>query len=354
MKVMPPKEHAIRRATNNWSTPTNGFPAWRYPPAPSLPMKPWHPSDADQAIRTLPGPVVANSADIIDHIRRHAYVDRDRGVFLAGDLNIATPSVVPNYRGCVDGTRLNVARAGDPEFTVARKAGGRNLFVSTYWAAPYGAKVRIPDEAVAQGYPMNEYSDHKMHLFDVDARTITEIQFITEVRRNPVLTAFLRLFGLAGGYHCHTVSVTDLTKPSTAAPGASAAGISLVEGALRYDDLASGWIQMSTMAYPAAAKGKVVPPAKATDGSSDDPNAMKMGQLLAIRPDIARRLLDDPATPTQAKWVLRCWSTYGLMLVDVADILCTNFEPDERWDPAAFAWLDANVNLDSFEVRQLP
>ena len=319
----------VREKWVNWNFPVRNRSA--------IPLKPWHP-DGDAKFQIEPKVKHSDSDKIVEHVKN------------SGALNVGTGSVEIAWGGMVNGVFLNVAKATDPLYTISRRGGLRNLFVSTYYRAPYGAKVRIPNDAIPQGYPMNEYSDHKLHVFDPTNRTILEVQYITEVRRNAFLNWLFSLFGVGGGYHCHGVTTYSLDTPSTdpSIIGSSAANWPIAESKLRFDDLTNGWRQMTTMAVPAAAKApRFVAPARNSDGPSLDPHAIQMGMVMKLS-DAAFERLSVDAGP-QALAVLECWHQYGIMVIDTGGNTSFGLDLDPRWDQADVGHIEA-VEVGDFEV----
>lgn len=328
---MNPFEHATRRAQNNWV----GF---IFPQGVKYLSRPWHKSDDDSYFRKKPRVKVPNSDQIIDHLVR------------TGTFRYKTGSVTPDYDGKVGGVLLNEARATDPVFTISRTNGRRNLCVTTGYRSPYGAKVRIGDHMAPQGYPMHEYSDHKVHIYDPIDNTITEIQFIVDVRKNPFLNWFLSLFGRGGGYQCHGVKQYSLDDPSTMASGSTASNFPNAEPTIRYDDVLDGRLTISTIAVTQAHATEFVWPATNSDGVSHDNNAIRMGQILKLKNERFEVISSDPQTGEQALHIARCLNEHGMMVVDTGGNQGSGPEPDVRWDQADLQALVSKISLDDFEV----
>lgn len=334
MKQLNPLEHL-------WMSIT-GWKGFKYPDTSDFPPKPWHP-DGDAFFTKIPDFKVKNSDAII------AYMKTTPGRLLLGRGG----TTKPDSDGKVGGIFLNMAGAEDPQYVISKEPGPGRLFVSTYHRAPYGKKVRIPRNAIAQGYPMNEYSDHKMHIFDVIDRTITEIQFITEPMRGPI-GLLLSLLGKGGDqYHCHGVKQYSIDVPSTddTVRGSSAAKIPIAYTSPLYDDLARGFVQMLTMGTTMARKGSWVWPAENSDGPSENPNAIMMGQVLRLNPEKAEELLKTPGVPVYVQTFIRCMAGPGIMIIDTGGNHSVGVTPDNRIGEHDFDVLKS-VKLDDFEVWQ--
>jgi hypothetical protein len=343
LRRMNPLEHKAR--VNREHQDGHGWDDWDFPDTPRFPLKPLHP-DKDIFFRTRPREKVKNSDAIVAYLKS------------TGDLKFSTGDTRPSYLGATDGVYLNRAQAGDPEFTISKENGPKNLCVTTGYRAPYGRKIRIPKGAIVQGYPMNEYSDHKLHIFDVDRREMIEIQFVVDTTANPVVSALLNFLALlrigkgAGGLQCHGVTVYSLDENSTspAVRGSTAANIPNAETCFRYDDTLNGWMQMTTMAVSHGKRKEFVYPAEDTDGPSDDPNAVKFGQVLKLTEEGHRKLLQIAGDDIILRTIVASWYEFGIMVVDTGGNNSTGVEIDNRWANTNLRKLAAAVSFDLFEV----
>lgn len=324
--------------TSSWSLLEHAVTKWEYfeyPERPSLPEKPWHP-DGDELFTIEPLGILPKSDDYIAHMLSY------------GEINIGTGRAKPNSDGMVRGYPLNAAHPGDRELRVVN---GFERFAEpgTLWIndgvhrpkGPIGEKIRVPKDAIIQGYPMTGYSDTKLHILDVERRTITEIQ-----KCEPWPN---------GSVRAHSVSHYSLDLPSTHPDvvGCSAAKIPLAESVLRYDDLMNGWRQRTTMGTAAASRAVILPPAQRSDGrGGDHPDAVPMGAILTLKPEVAERLyaLGHP----QLTAVVECYERKGIMIVDTGSESHhgTSLEPDPRWDQDQLAPL-RDLSLRDFVVRSL-
>jgi hypothetical protein len=324
---MSPVEHALRKLTN--------FAGWTFPTFARVPRKPLHP-DGDIAFTRVASDLHPDSERIIAHMSK------------TGGMNFRTGSVVPDYDGKTDGVVFNVAKATDPVFTVSTQPGKTNLWVSTGYKAPYGAKVRIGRQMIPQGYPMSNYSDCKLHVYDPFSRTVTEIQYIELI--HSWVPFFGWLFG--GGYRCHGVKQYSLDAPSTSlvVQGASAANVPLAETDLEYEDVMHGHSpRMTVMAVPAAHKDQYVWPATATDGPSSDPDAVRMGMVLRLKNERLFDIMSNPSVGPQTKSVVLNLAGPGVMVVDTGSHISPGLALDPRWDQDDLAYLKT-LRIEDFEV----
>jgi hypothetical protein len=334
MKSITLADELYYKVTNfNWRTGRVG--PWanfnKFPPAPQLPPKPWH-ADGDALLAGGPLVRVDNSSAIIEHMKS------------SGRLVISTGSVIPNAEGKTEGRRVNIAVEDDPKYTIVTSAtqlqAGRILVNDGQYPKVdrnlVGTQVRIPREVIRQGFPMRNYSDTKVHIFDAASNVIVEIQHCEEM---PVPSG--------RAYRAHGLSVIDLSGPQDVGEGRSAAKISLTESVLRFDDLMSGWRQTTTMGTPAAFKLDYLAPARGTDGPSTHPNAVWMGMVLRMKPGIAREL--KAMGRPQLSAVVECYEDKGLMVVDTSGNHATGLDPDARWDQAQLNPL-RSATLDWFDI----
>jgi hypothetical protein len=129
-------------------------------------------------------------------------------------------------------------------------------------------------------------------------------------------------------------------------PGSSiASGLPLLPGTITYDEVAAGRIGHVVLGIsPVVARADPRWPARATDGTSTDPDAPPMGAWLRLRPEVA---IDD--LPPQARVVARGLQEFGTVISDTGGVFGLRGTPDRRWDDADLAALQ-RFSLDDFEV----
>lgn len=314
--------------------------------------RPLHP-DGDAAFRStralVPSP---NSKAQMAHIERSLKIDTNGDGKPDHAFSLGTGSAVPNSLGATVGVLWCQARPTDPVFTIAREDGRKNLHPTVYLTAPYGARVRIGDHMVPQGYPMQAVADRKLHIYDPIDNTVTEVQYVEDQRGNWLLNFLLGFVGKAAGYRCHGVSQYSTLVPSTdqTVRGSTAAAVALAETEIRFSDFQQGWHHMTTAAIPQARHGRWIAPARGSDGPSKDEDAPLMGQFFRPTPEALARLRRT-AGP-QSAFVLDCWDRHGIEIVDTSANVTWNLEPDERWDQADLAATLGLVRLSDFTLWQ--
>jgi hypothetical protein len=309
-----------------------GWKRWTYPPTPKLPLKPWHP-DGDVAFTSTPTRLHPDSAQIIAHLRETSPTP--------GGIIISTGSTLPGSGGIVPGYPLNLAQPSTPLYWVSHDPGAGNVWISTGWQAPYGKRLAYKPTMMIQGNPAQDYSDHKLHVYDPAGGTITECGEFWD-RGNNSLEA-------------RKVTQTTLSAPSGDARGCSVAKLPLAELTLRFDDLiVSGWVQRASMGIVAASSAFIAP-ALGSDGHSTAPFAPPMGTVLRLKEAARTRLTAQGCgrgTNPQANAVMDCYSGPGIMIVDSGGNNSTMLEPDSRWNQTDLAALK-KLTIDDFDVWAL-
>lgn len=122
------------------------------------------------------------------------------------------------------------------------------------------------------------------------------------------------------------------------------AGLPLLPGVIRYDEVESGSIDhLILAASPISARGKYIWPAKNSDGVSDDPDAPPMGAWMRLRADA-----DLSGLGPQATIIARAAQRYGLMISDTGPGFGVRGTPDRRWDIADLRTIQ-KFTVDDFE-----
>jgi hypothetical protein len=123
------------------------------------------------------------------------------------------------------------------------------------------------------------------------------------------------------------------------------AGVSMLAGLVRYDEVATGRLDHVVAAsIPNARSGAPVWPARYSDGPNPDPAAPPMGTWLRLRSDVD---LDDLGP--QARTIARAMRDHGVVIGDTGGRFSISGEPDVRWDDADLAGL-RTLTFADFEV----
>ncbi|RZU76598.1 hypothetical protein EV384_5264 [Micromonospora kangleipakensis] len=150
-----------------------------------------------------------------------------------------------------------------------------------------------------------------------------------------------------GGWWAGSGAVVDLRSNRLRRAGwtsADAAGLSILAGLVRYDEVAAGRIDHAIrVTVPRTRTGWTWP---ATHSASDasDPALPQLGQRLRLK-----RSVDVSRLPRQARIVAEAMQRYGLIVADHGSAWFLSGAPDERWDNDALRTLGGLRGSD-FEV----
>jgi hypothetical protein len=108
---------------------------------------------------------------------------------------------------------------------------------------------------------------------------------------------------------------------------ADAAGLPILPGLARYDEVASGRIAHALRFTVSRSRRAYVWPARHYASDLTDPSLPPMGLRLRLKASY-----DISGFPTQARVVLQALKEYGMMVADNGSDWFLSGEPDERWD----------------------
>ena len=133
-----------------------------------------------------------------------------------------------------------------------------------------------------------------------------------------------------GGWESGSGAVFDLTSNDLRPDewtSADAAGLPILPGLVRYDEVATGTIAHALRFTAPSTRQAYVWPARHHASDETDPNLPPMGQRFRLRGDI------DVAgfSPTN-RVILKALATYGMFLADNGSPWFLTGVPDERWD----------------------
>jgi hypothetical protein len=125
---------------------------------------------------------------------------------------------------------------------------------------------------------------------------------------------------------------------------ADAAGLPILPGLARYDEVAAGAIRHALRFTAPRTRTSFVWPARHQAGSSSSPSLPPMGLRVRLKRNVSLRGL-----PRQAKVLGQAMKRYGLMLADNGSPWYVSGAPDPRWDNDQMHALDRLSGRD-FEV----
>lgn len=170
--------------------------------------------------------------------------------------------------------------------------------------------------------PLREYgSDHHILLVDTDTCKLYEIYDASED---------------SGQWNAGSGAIWDLTgnalRPETWT-SADAAGLPILPGLARYDEIAAGEIRHALRFTIENTAGYIWPARHQT--SDPDPNLPPMGARFRLKAGY-----DISGFPPEMQVLLRAMQTYGIVLADNGSNWYVNGAPDERWDNDMLHLLD--------------
>jgi hypothetical protein len=117
---------------------------------------------------------------------------------------------------------------------------------------------------------------------------------------------------------------------------ADAAGLPVLPGLVRYEEVASGEIRHAIRFTASRTRRAYVWPARHYASSSTDPTLPPMGQRFRLKSSF-----DVTPYPASIRVLLVAMKRYGLILADNGSSWYISGAPDERWDNDLLRWLDS-------------
>ncbi|MDJ0973075.1 MAG: hypothetical protein QNJ98_01270 [Planctomycetota bacterium] len=153
-----------------------------------------------------------------------------------------------------------------------------------------------------------------------------------------------------GGWSCGSGAVFDLTSNALRPDGwtsADAAGLPILPGLVRYDEVAAGEIPHALRFTCQVTRRAYVHPATHWASSNTDPSLPPMGMRVRLKASF-----DDAGFPPQARVILTALKRYGMLLADNGSDWYVSGAPDARWDDSQLNTLKTLRGSD-FEVVQM-
>jgi hypothetical protein len=278
--------------------------ALRLPGAPRCPVFP--PSNAwNQRVDTLP--VAAGSAQTIQSM--------GAGIGLHADFG----------SGLWDGGPIGIP------FDVVSKRTPRSRVTFDYADESDRVPYPIPKTVHIEGGRASTGDRHAL-LLDRDACKLYEL---------------FALHPNGGGWKAGSGAVFDLRTNALRPAGwtsADAAGLPILPGLARYDEVARGRIDHALRFTASRTRRAYVYPARHYASSSDDPSLPPMGLRVRLKARV-----DISGYPKQARIVLQALKTYGMILADNGSNWYVSGAPSPRWSNDALHAIGA-VKGSNFEV----
>ncbi|MFN2466538.1 MAG: hypothetical protein ABR521_00175 [Gaiellaceae bacterium] len=268
--------------------PATGARGWPLPAAPACPV---FPADNAWNQRVDALPTAANSAEVINSIGAGIglHADFGSGVWDGGPIGI--PITV------VDG---QATPKYDVEFDYADESD----------PGPYP----IPPDVAIEGGPSSSGDRHAI-IVDREACRLYELY---------------ALYPRDGGWIAGSGAIWDLRSNALRPEGwtsADAAGLPILPGLARYDEVARGVIDHALRFTVERTRAAYVFPARHFASNLTDPNLPPMGLRLRLKASF-----DTSGFPPQARVVLTALKRYGMMVADNGSNWFISGAPDPAWD----------------------
>ncbi|MEH1169318.1 hypothetical protein V6V47_28460 [Micromonospora sp. CPCC 205539] len=189
----------------------------------------------------------------------------------------------------------------------------------------------IPPDAAVEGGPRGD-GDRHVIVWDRDACRAYEL-----FDAHPA----------GAGWRAGSGAVFDLRSNRMRQAGwtsADAAGLSILGGLVRYDEVAAGRVDHAIrVTVPRTRSGWTWPASHSASGNSE-PSLPQLGQRLRLK-----RTVDVARLPRQARVVAEAMQRYGVIVADHGSAWFVSGAPDKRWDNDALHSLGGLRGTD-FEV----
>lgn len=195
----------------------------------------------------------------------------------------------------------------------------------------------IPPDALIEGGPD---SDGDRHILVVDTSTC-RLHELFAARPNG-----------DGSWQAGSGAVYDLRSHDLRPDGwtsADAAGLPIMPGLVRYDEVAAGRIDHAIRVTVPESQDAYVWPARHAASSSTDPALPPLGLRLRLRSDA-----DLSGLAPQARVVAEAMQTYGVIVADNGSPWYLSGVPDDRWDNDALQTLRTLTGSDFEAVDASP
>lgn len=189
----------------------------------------------------------------------------------------------------------------------------------------------IPSNPLVEGDP-NGSGDR--HMLIVDTSTC-ELYELYAARR------------VGAQWYAGSGAIFDLKSNALRPAGwtsADAAGLPILPGLVRYDEVATGQIRHALRFTAPATNGTYIWPARHKTSSPFNPSAPPMGQRFRLKASY-----DISGFSQQAKVIARAMQVYGLILADNGSAWYVTGVPDPRWDNDVLHELDV-IHGSDFEA----
>jgi hypothetical protein len=250
-------------------------------------------------------PVLGDSAAYVASIGARATVKADFGAGL--------------WDGGPIGIPITYVPAGQPRVPVSFDYGDESD------KGPYP----VPRDALVEGGP-NAGGDRHVLVVDTGACALYEMW-----DAHP---------GADGSWHAGSGAVFDLRGDALRPAGATsadAAGLPVVPGLVRYEEVAAGRIDHAIRVTVPRSQNRYLWPARHAASKSSDATLPPMGLRLRLKSTV-----DISRLPAQARVIAQAMKTYGLIVADNGSAWYLSGTPDDRWSNQALRALGTLTGAD--------
>jgi hypothetical protein len=238
-------------------------------------------------------PVDPNSAAIISYIGTTDPVHPDFGSGTYNGSSIGIPYIV------VDSTQTPVV-----------------INFTAYGDESDPGPMPLPASAPIEGYPNPGSGDR--HVLVIDNSTCWLYELYSSYPQSD------------GSWNAASAAVWDLTadgqRPYTWT-SADAAGLSIFEGLVRYDEVAAGVIKHAVRFTLQNSQAAFVPPASHWAATTSNSSAAPMGMRMRLKPSF-----DISQFSAANQVILKALQQYGMIMADNGSNMYISGAPDDRWD----------------------
>ena len=260
-------------------------------PLPEAPNCPVFPADNQWNLKVDRLPLHKNSKRIITSIGRRAYPHNNFG---GG-----------TWAGGPDGTPIRVVSGSQPKLPITFT----EPLASDPGPYPYPRDLRPM-------YAGDPDADHNAIVVDRDNCKLYETYKTKKLRGGLAWSAYA---GATWDLRSNRLRPNGWTS-------ADSAGLPLLPGLVRYEEVARGRIDHALrMAVPRARKGWIYP-ARHDDGGPNDPDLPQYGMRVRLK-----RSFNIKRFPRQSRIVLKAMQRYGLFVAEGGNPFYYSGEPDPRW-----------------------
>jgi len=227
--------------------------------------------------------------------------------FIGGGVNLHPDFGAGQYDGSTIGIPYIVVPGVQPFV---------NIKFTAYGDESDPGPMPVPFNAPIEGYPHPDDGDR--HVLVIDKGNCWLYELYHAYKQSD------------GSWNADSAAVWDLTKneqrPYTWT-SADAAGLPIMPGLVRYDEVAAGAIKHAVRLTLQYSKQAFTPPASHWAPNSDNPLAAPMGMRLRLKSSF-----DISGYPPDDQVILTALKQYGMIMADNGSSMFISGTPDNRWN----------------------